>query len=94
VTHECDVFKLIPPFNIQSYLPANSLERFVEEFQGCPNLGLSGELATRDVFRAVYVPTSRRPIRSILYLNRITTTHVSASKRKVECVGAVSALDS
>jgi hypothetical protein len=96
VTHECDVSQANNrPFNDSVLIcPLIRFERFVEEFQGMSNLGaFLGELATRDVFRAVYVPTlADAQYGAILYLNRITTTHVSAFEEEgVECVGAVSA---
>jgi hypothetical protein len=96
ITHECDIAQSnARPLN-DSVLtcPLIAFEHFVSEFQGLPNLpAFLGELATRDVFRAVYIPTIDRmmPYGAILYLNRIASTDISAFEEPgVECIGTVS----
>ena len=95
VTHECDVSQdNRRPLNDSVLIcPLIRFEEFVAEFNALPNLpAFLGELATRDVFRAIYVPSLREiPYGAILYLNRITSTHVSAFEESgVDCIGAVS----
>jgi hypothetical protein len=96
ITHECDVAQSNPrPLNDSVLIcPLIRFEDFVAEFQALPNLpAFLGELATRDVFRAVYIPSFYGiPYGAILYLNRMTSTHVSAfDESGVACIGAVSA---
>jgi len=96
VTHECDISQANDrPFNDSVLIcPLIRFDRFVEESQALPNLGaFLGELATRDVFRAVYVPSiADAHYGAILYLNRITSIHVTVLEEDgVECIGAVSA---
>jgi hypothetical protein len=96
VTHECDVSQdNRRPLNDSVLIcPLIPFEAFFTEFHALPNLpAFLGELATRDVFRAVYLPSNGRELRygAILYLNRITSTHVSAFEESgVDCFGAVS----
>ncbi len=95
VTHECDVAESNNrPLNDSVLIcPLIRFEDFVVEFESLPNLpAFLGELATRDVFRAVYIPTlTAIPYGAVLYLNRITSTNVHVfDETGVECVGAVS----
>ena len=95
VTHECDVSQSNNrPLNDSVLIcPLIPFENFFAEFKSLPNLpAFLGELATRDVFRAVYVPTiDGYAYGAILYLNRITSTDVGAfDEAGVECIAAVS----
>jgi hypothetical protein len=97
ITHECDVSQANARIFNDAVLicPLIRFEDFFEEFKAHPNLGaFLGELATRDVYRAVYIP----PIGdfeygAVLYLNRISSTDVrSFSEEPAQCIGTVSAL--
>jgi hypothetical protein len=96
ITHECDVAQTNQrPLNDSVIVcPLIRFEDFIAEFESHPNLpAFLGELATRSVFRALYVPTiDSMQFGAILYLNRIASTDVSAfDEPGVECIGAVSA---
>jgi len=95
VTHECDVAQSNSrPLNDSVLIcPLIPFEDFFAEFESLPNLpAFLGELATRDVYRAIFVPTvDGYPYGAILYLNRITSTDVGAfGENGVQCIAAVS----
>jgi hypothetical protein len=97
ITHECDVAQSNDrPLNDAVLIcPLIRFEDFVEEFKSLPNLpAFLGMLATRGVFRALYIPTTDgMPYGAILYLNRIASTDVTAfNEPGVECIGAVSTI--
>lgn len=95
ITHECDIHQgNNRPLNDSVLIcPIIRFEEFVESYQGLPNLpAFLGELATRGVFRAVYIPSLPEdlPYGGVLYLNRITSTHLSVfDEAEVRCIGAV-----
>jgi hypothetical protein len=95
ITHECDVAQSNSrPLNDSVLVcPLIPFEHFFAEFEHLPNLpAFLGELATRDVYRAIYVPAvGDLSYGAILYLNRIASTDVTAFEESgVECIGAVS----
>ncbi len=95
VTHECDVEQENRrPFNDSVLIcPIIRFDAFIESSQELSNLrGFLGDLANRRIFRALYVPgIDDAPYGGILYLNRISSTHVSSfSEDGVQCIGAVS----
>lgn len=95
VTHECDIHQGNDrPFNDSALVcPVIRFEEFIASSTEMPNVpAFLGELATRGVVRAVYVPPMDPiPYGGILYLNRITHTHVNAfGEEGTQCVAAVS----
>jgi len=97
VTHECDVAQENDRLFNDSVLvcPVIRFEEFFDEVDGQTNLGaFLGNMATRNIPRLVYVPTfgEALPYGGVLYLNRITNTHVSAfGEEGVAPIAAVSA---
>jgi hypothetical protein len=99
VTHECDTAQDNDRIYNESMLvcPVINFEIFLEECraQAHPNIGaLLGNMAKRNVPRLLFVPSDGAvlPYGGVLYLNRITSTHLSAfEESQVERIGAVSA---
>lgn len=96
LTHECDadqqndrVFK-----DAVLVCPVIPLPNFLEGCTGHSNIhGFLAEIAARQVHRLLYLPPIE-PLKygGMLYLNRITSVHVSTfSEPGTQCIGAVAA---
>jgi hypothetical protein len=99
VTHECDTAQDNDRVYNESLLicPVIDFEAFLDEcrVQSHPNIGaLLGNMAKRNVPRLLFIPSDGGvlPYGGVLYLNLITSTHLSAfHESEVQRVGAVSA---
>lgn len=86
LTHECDIDQSnIRPYNSHVLIcPIIDFREFVDEFQGSHSeehlRGFLSDLGKRKVSRLVYLPHiyPQLPYGGLLYLNRITHTHVSS----------------
>jgi hypothetical protein len=85
LTHECDVEQgNVRPFNNYTLVcPIIAFDNFAmsfqEEFGEERLLDFLGRLAARDIYRVIYLPHHDGfPHGGLLYLNQITSTHVSA----------------
>jgi len=96
ITHECDTEQENDRPFIDSVLicPIIRFEEFVDEGGISNLLGFLGDVAQRRVPRLAYLPTaSQLPYGGLLYLNRITSTHISAfDEAGTACIAAVSAI--
>lgn len=90
LTHECDIDQSNPrPFNTHLLVcPIIDFRDFVTEFQPLFNEGdfisFLARLGRREVSRLIYIPyyMPHLPYGGLLYLNRITHTHIKAFKGK------------
>jgi len=97
ITHECDVAteNARPLSDSLIVCPLIPFEAFIEEHGEVDNLkSLLVEMAKRHVYRAIYLPplANVSQFGAVLYLNLLTTTHVSAfgPESKAQAIGAVS----
>lgn len=90
LTHECDIDQANPrPFNTHLLIcPIIDFREFVDEFQAGHTEGdfisFLARLGRREVSRLIYIPhyLPHLPYGGLLYLNRITHTHVNMFKNK------------
>lgn len=90
LTHECDVDQANPrPFNTHVLIcPIIDFRSFVIEFQTVHSqeefISFLARLGRREVSRLIYIPylAPHLPYGGLLYLNRVTHTHVHAFSSK------------